>query len=141
MDTPVHLKGGQLTVNPTPDFLGEKIDCSLGLDALCECGRQQMLRRLNLIRRVGGTHWGWRKSQLRMVYLALIRSVAEYTAPAWFPWTSKTSVEQLETAKLAVARAITNLVSTNPREVVWMEADLPLLTQRLRELTLLHADK
>ncbi len=100
-----------------------------------------MLRRLNLIRGLGGIQWRWRKSQLRMVYLALIRSVAEYAAPALFPWTSKTNVEQLETAQLGVARAITNLVSTTPREVVRNEADLPPLAQRLRELTLLHAGK
>ncbi len=84
-----------------------------------------MFLRLNLIRRLGGTQWGWRKPQLRMVYLALIRSVAEYAAPAWFPWTAKTNVEQLETAQLAVARAITNLVSTTRIEVVRKEADLP----------------
>ncbi len=59
----------------------------------------------------------------------------------WFPWTSKTNVEQLETAQLAVARAITNLVSTTPREVFRKEADLQPLAQRLRELTLPHADK
>ncbi len=50
-------------------------------------------------------------------------------------------MEQLETAQLSVARAITKLVSTTPRAVVWKEADLPPLAQRLRELTLLRADK
>ncbi len=49
-------------------------------------------------------------------------------------------MKQLEAALLAVARAITNLVSTTHGEVVRKEADLPPLAQRLRELTLLHAD-
>ncbi len=70
--------------------------------------RQQMIRRLNLIRRRGGNQWGWRNPQLRMMYFALIRLAAEYAAPAWFPWTAKTNMQQLETAQLAVARAITN---------------------------------
>ncbi len=50
-------------------------------------------------------------------------------------------MEQLETAQQAVSRAITNLVSITPREVVRMETDLPPLTLRLRELTLLYASK
>ncbi len=73
--------------------------------------------------------------------MALIRSVAAYAAPAWFPWAAKTNVEQLETAQLAVARAITNLLGTTPKAVVRHEANLQLLALRLRELTLLHADK
>ncbi len=73
-----------------------------------------------------------------MVYLALIHSVSEYGAPAWFPWTSKlTYVDQLETALLALARAIANLVGTTPKAVIQIESDLP----SLRELTLLQADK
>ncbi len=76
-----------------------------------------------------------------MVYLALVRSVAEYAAPAWFPWISKTNVEQLKTAQLAVARVIISLVSTTPREVVRIEADIPPLKHRLRKMTLQHADK
>ncbi len=76
METPVHLDSGQLTVNQTPKLLGVRFG-----DHTREV-RQQMLPRLNPIRRLGGTQCGWRKSQLRMVYLALIRSVAEYAAPA-----------------------------------------------------------
>ncbi len=77
-----------------------------------------------------------------MVYVALIiRSVAEFASPACYLWTSKTNGEQFETAEIAVAQAISNLVRTTSREVVRMEAHLPSLTQRLRELTLLHADK
>ncbi len=133
--------GGKLTVNPTPKFFGVRFERPLRFGDHTREERQQMLRRLNLIRRLGGIQWGWRKSQLRMVNLALIRSVADYASPAWIPWTAKTNVEQLETAQRAVARVITNLVSANPREVVRKEADPPPLAQRLRELTLLHADK
>ncbi len=60
-----------------------------------------------------------------MVYFALIRSVAEYAAPAWFPWTAKTNVEQLETAQLAVARAITVAVGIDR----WFLAIVPQQTK------------
>ncbi len=79
--------------------------------------------------------------QLRPVYLALIRSVAEYAPPARFPWAARTNLKQLETSQLAVARAITKFLGTAPKEVVRHEANLQPLALRLRELTLLHADK
>ncbi len=41
-------------------------------------------------------------------------------------------LEQLETAQLAVARAITNLLGTTPKEVVRHEANLQPLALRLR---------
>ncbi len=74
------------------------------------------------------------------MYLAPIRSVAEYDAPPLFPWIEKTYVDQLETTQLVVARAITHLMSTTSLEVVLMEASLPPLT-RLGKRGLRHADK
>ncbi len=92
MDAPVLLGDGQLSVNQTPKFLGVRFDRSLRFGDHTHEVRQQMLRRLNLIRGLGGTRWGWRKSQLRMVHLALIRSVAEHAALPWFPMDLKTNV-------------------------------------------------
>ena len=39
----------------------------------------------NLLRVVGGTTWGWQKQDLRTVYIATQRSLAEYVAAAWTP--------------------------------------------------------
>ncbi len=55
MDTPALLRAGQLTVNPTPKFPGVKFDRSLGFGDHIRKVCQQMLRRLNLIRRFSGT--------------------------------------------------------------------------------------
>ncbi len=58
----------------------------------------------------------------------MIRSVTEYARTGVGALSLKiTNVERLETAQQAVARAITNLVSTTPREVVQKEANLPPL--------------
>ncbi len=116
--TPRPLGNRRLTVNTTPTFPGVRYDRSLRFCGHAREVRQQMIHRLSFIRRLGITQWGWRKSQLRMVYLALIRSIAEHAAPAWFPWTSKSTVDQLESAQLVVARAITNLMGPTPKEVV-----------------------
>ena len=39
----------------------------------------------NLLRVVGGTTWGWQMQDLRTVYIATQRSLAEYVAAAWTP--------------------------------------------------------
>ncbi len=81
----VLLGGRQLNLNRTPKFLGVRYDRTLRFNEHIREVRQQMFRRLDLVCRLGGTKWGWRRTQLRRVYLALIRSAAEYAAPAWFP--------------------------------------------------------
>ncbi len=77
-EPPVLLGGRQLNVNRTPKFLRVSYDRTLRFSEHIREVRQQMFCRLNLIRRLGGTKWGWRSTQLRPVYLALIRSVVEY---------------------------------------------------------------
>ncbi len=58
----------------------------------------------------------------------LIRSVTEYARTGVGALYLKiTNVERLETAQQAVVRAITNLMSTTPREVVQKKANLPPL--------------
>ncbi len=58
----------------------------------------------------------------------MIRSVAEYARTGVGALSLKiTNVERLETAQQAVVRAITNLMSMTPREVVQKKANLPPL--------------
>ena len=100
-----------------------------------------MLRRTNLLRVVGGTTWGWQKQDLRTVYIATQRSVAEYAAAAWTPWLSSSSIEKLERTQLQAARAITHHVRSTPTEAVLYEADLPRLEHRFKTLSVLQANK
>ena len=98
-----------------------------------------MLRRTNLLRVVGGTTWG--KQDLRTVYIATQRSVAEYAAAAWTPWLSSSNIKKLERTQLQAARAITNHVRCMPIEAVLYEADLPRLEHRFKKLSVLQANK
>ena len=102
---------------------------------------QQMLRRTNLLRVVGGTTWGWQKQDLRTVYIATQRSVAEYAAAAWTPWLSSSKIEKLERTQLQAARAITHHVRSTPTEAVLHEADLPRLEHLFKTLSVLQANK
>ena len=90
---------------------------------------------------VGGTTWGWQKQDLRRVYIATQRSVAENAAAAWRPWLSSSNIEKLERTQLQAARAITHHVRSTPTEAVLHEADLPRLEHRCKPLSVLQAIK
>ena len=102
---------------------------------------QQMLRRTNLLRVVGGTIWGWQKQDLRTDYIATQRSVAEYAAAAWTPWLSSSNIEKLERTQLQAASAITHHFRSKPKETVLYDADLPRLEHRFKTLSVLQANK
>ena len=80
---------------PSPTFLGVTYDRRITFGTQVKKVCQQMLRRTNLLRVVGGTTWGWQKQDLRTVYIATQRSVAEYAAVAWTPWLSYSNIEKL----------------------------------------------
>ena len=94
----------QITINgvppsctPSPTFLGITYDRRMTFGTQVKKVCQLMLRRTNLLRVVGGTTWGWQKQDLRTVYIATQRSVAEYAAapghPGSLPPTSRSLIE------------------------------------------------
>ena len=138
----------QITINrvppsctPSHTFLGVTYDRRMTFGTLVKTVCQQMLRRTNLLRVVGGTTWGWQKQDLRTVYIATQRSVAEYAAAAWTPWLSSSNIEKLERTQLQAARAITHHVRSTPTEAVLYEADLPRLKHRFKTLSFHQANK
>ena len=89
----------QITINgvppsctPSPTFLGVTYDRRMTFGTQVKKVCQQILRRTNLLRVVGGTTWGRQKQDLRTVYIATQRCVAEYAAAAWTPWLSSSSI-------------------------------------------------
>ena len=139
----------QITINEVPPictpssstFLGVTYDrrMTFGIQVKKVC--QQMLRQTNLLCVVGGTTWGWQKQDLRTVYIATQRSVADYAAAAWTPWLSSFNIKKLERTQLQAARAITHHVRSTPTEAVLYEADRPRLEHRSKTLSVLQANK
>ena len=138
----------QITINgdppsrtPSPTFMGVTYDRRMTFGTQVKKVCQQMHRRSNLLRVVGGTTWGWQKQDLRTVYIATQRSVAKYAAAVWTPWPSSSNIEKLERTQLQAARAISNHVRSTPTEDVLHEADLPRLEHRSKTLSVLQANK
>ena len=138
----------QITINgvppsctPSPTFLGVTYDRRMTFGTQVKKVCQQMLRRTNLLRVVGGTTWARQKQDLRTVYIATQRSVAEYAAAARTPWLASSNIEKLDRTQLQAARAITHHVRSTLTEAVLYEADLPRLKHRLKTLSDLQANK
>ena len=128
----LQLGGLEIRHSQSPVFLGIRYDPQLTFTPHVANLSQKMLARTNILRRVSGTSWGWHRSTLRSVYIATQRCVAEYAAPAWAPFTSRTNLEKSERAQHQAARAITHQTRSTPVEALNMEADLPPLECRLR---------
>ena len=137
----ITINGFPPTCTPSTIFLGVACDRRITFGTQVKKVCQQMLRRTNLLRVVGGTTWGWQRQDLRTVYIAIQRSVAEHAAAAWTPWLSSSNIEKLERTLLQAARAITHHVRSTPTEAVLYEADLPRLEHRFKTLSVLQANK
>ena len=104
----ITINGVPLSCTPSPTFLGVAYVRRMTLGTQVKKVCQQILRRTNLLRVVGGTTWGWQKQDFRTVYIATQRSVTEYAAAAWTPWLLSSNIEKLERTQLQAARAITS---------------------------------
>ena len=96
---------------PSPTLLGVTYDRRMTFGTKVKKVCQQMLWRTNLIRVEGGTSWGWQKQDLRTVYIAAQRRVAEHAV--WTSWLSSSNIEKFERTPLHAARAITQSLHAN----------------------------
>ena len=135
------INGVPPSCTPSPTFLCVAYDRRMTFGTQVKKVCQQMLRRTNLLRVVGGTTLGWQKQDLITVYIATQRSVAEYAAAAWTPWLSSSNIEKLDRTQLQAARSITHHVRSTPTEAVLYEVDLPWLQHRFKMLSVLQANK
>ena len=124
------IEGSRLECNPTLMFLGVIYDRQLTFGEHVQSLCRRVNKRNGLLRMLGGKDWGWKKEDLRKVYIAISRSAIEYAAPAWTPWTSATNIAKLERVQLAAARSITSLVESTPTEAVLCGAELRPLEYR-----------
>ena len=109
----VNLNGTPLLHNPTPTYLGVKLDRQLTFKQHLESLRAKVSSRNNLLRRLAGSSWGASPSTLRTGALALVYSSAEYAAPAWC---RSSHVKKLDTTLNDTLRIITGCLKPTPTE-------------------------
>ena len=141
MATPNYHQRGPTELHPFAYVTGRNVRSSYDLRHPFQKGVQANASANQPASSRGRYDLGLAKQDLRTVYIATQRSVAEYAAAARIPWLSSSNIEKLERTQLQAARAITHHVRSTPTEAVLYEADLPRLEHRLKTLSVLQAIK
>ena len=78
----------------------------------------------HILRAVSHSSWGWRKPDLRKIYLSLVGSILNYAGAAWQPWLSQTHIDSLERAQNRCLRLITTQALCAPTEALRAESEI-----------------
>ena len=126
----LELNGETLRCTATPKLLGVTFDRRMTFRAHVDRIAEKMTTRLQQLRRLAGRSWGCSARDLRAVYLAYIRSVADYCGACYLPAASESTVRRLEILQRQAARVITGCVASTP--VGALEREANLMPLRLR---------
>ncbi|GFS10333.1 reverse transcriptase-like protein [Elysia marginata] len=113
----VKLLGQNLSYAEFPTFLGVTFDRQLTFRQHVGRIKQKAAKRINTLRCLAGKSWGSEKEDLRLVYLAYIKS-------AWYPCVSKENREKLEVTQRDAARTITGCTKNTNSKLLINEAGL-----------------
>ena len=114
----ITIRGLPLSFNVTPTFAGVQYDRQLTLSERAKKVCQAMNKRMNTLRALGGTTWGWQPVDLKTIYIATQKFLAEYGLQTWAPWLPKYNLGKLESAQLNAAKATTGPLRSTPEEFV-----------------------
>ena len=124
-----------------PQFLGVTLDRTLSFsDHVADvCGR--VLSRCKMTFCLASRSWGWRKRNLRRVYITMQRSILDYAAAGWQPWLSPSQFNHLEVTQNKCLRAITGQYANTSAELIRLEAGLPSYRTHSNRLIALAYEK
>ena len=111
-------------VNITPRLLGVILDRSLTFNAHLKKLTASLSSNIRIARATVHTSWGWRRSTLKMVFHALIRSKLDYAAPAWQPWLSAINLSCLDCLQNRSFRLIIGQFVSTPLDTLRLEVDV-----------------
>ena len=124
-----------------PQFLGVTLDRTLSFsDHVADvCGR--VLSRCKMTFCLASRSWGWRKLNLRRIYITMQRSILDYAAAGWQPWLSPSQFNHLEVTQNKCLRAITGQYANTSVELIRLEAGLPSYRTHSNRLIALAYEK
>ena len=80
---------------------------------------------MRLLAAVSNSEWGWRKKDLRKLFIAHVRSVIDFARSAWQPWLSNTQTKKLDTVQNKAIRLCTRQAKTSPSDRLRLELQVP----------------
>ena len=120
----ITINGQIARFEPNPRFLGVTLDRTLTFGEHVGLISARALQKKKILNAVAHSSWGWRKGDLRKVFLAHIRPLLNYAGCAWQPWLSQTSVDRLERVQDSCLRAVTSQALSTPTEALHAEAEV-----------------
>jgi hypothetical protein len=142
----ITIAGTPLSYGSTPthnylNLLGVHLDSHLTMKFHLENLRRKSLTRLRQLSRVSNSIFGIDQADLRTMYIAYIRSVLEYAAPAWSACMSRTNLAALQRLQNQALRIILGVRLSTRIDALHYEANLPPLMVRYQFSTAYYAEK
>ena len=130
----IPLGGNPLPLERHPKILGVTFDPHLHFHKHVEAIQKKAKPKLSLLKALTGTTWGQQKETLIATYKALIDSLFSYAAPIWFPNSSITSINKLQTIQNSALRIATGSPMMASRDHLHMEAEVLTVREHLEML-------
>ncbi|KAK7094328.1 hypothetical protein V1264_007968 [Littorina saxatilis] len=124
----------------TPTFLGVKLDPRLSWKPQIEDMEKRGIKRLALMKKLSGTHWGANSKILKTVYTGTVRPVLEYGVSAWAT-AAKTHTNKLDRVQNFGLRIILGAMKSTPIAAMEKTVGVEPLESRQRSKLLAHAEK
>ena len=98
------------------------------------------IRKLALLKKLAGTHWGANSKILKTVYTGAVRPTLEYGASAWAT-AAKTHTNKLDCVQNISLRTILGAMKSTPIAMMEKTAGVEPLESRSQAKLLTHAEK
>ena len=121
-DPGVTLGGEPLPLCRNPKILGVTLDPSLTFSQHAKELAERARSRLNIMRALAGVSWGQSRETLLTTYTALIKPLFTYAAPVWFPNTSRSSLQPLQSIQNAALRIASGALLMTSQDHLHVEA-------------------
>lgn len=124
-----------------PRLLGVVLDRRLTFTPQVDQVVARATKKMGLLRAVASSRWGWRKEDLRRVFIAHIRNVLTFASSSWQPWLSTSNINRLEVVQNRCLRLITTQARSTPLEALRAEAGVPSLRSTIEANCLISHEK
>jgi hypothetical protein len=129
------MRFGEGEKERNPKFLGITLDRTLCFKDHVTDVCNRVNNRCRVLLCLASRSWGWKKRNLRRIFITTQRSILDYAAAAWQPWLSPTQFKRLETAQNRCLRIVTGQYANTDLELLRLEANVPSYRTHSNRLT------
>ena len=119
------IDGKVIAHTPNPRLLGVILDRELTFSDHTDTVIERVRTKQKMLSAVANSEWGWRKQNLKRIYVAFCRSVFDYAAISWQPWLADSNILKLERAQNRCLRIITGQAKSTHVEALRIESEIP----------------